>query len=176
MNSYDKSILATQFFTEISAAMFKSNAETLEYKKVLKKNDTKERRQNFKHKKKRWNERLYQLHKFKCYKYLKYRDSVPAWSEEHKLPFVKAKREYVQYQKFAEKESSNKKFKYLKDLFKFDLNGFWREVEKMTQIKQLINIPLNEIKQQYQVLFNTSNFPDDERDSNVKKQIRQIDK
>ena len=66
MNSYDKSILATQLFTEISAAMFKSNAETLEYKKVLKKNDTKERRQNFKHKKKWWNERLYQLHKFKC--------------------------------------------------------------------------------------------------------------
>lgn len=30
MNSYDKSILATQLFTEISAAMFKSNAETLE--------------------------------------------------------------------------------------------------------------------------------------------------
>ena len=31
---------------------------------------------------------------------------MPAWSEEHKLPF-----------EFAEKESSNKKFKYLKDLF-----------------------------------------------------------
>lgn len=107
------------------------------------------------------NERLYQLQK--------YRDSVPAWSEEHKLPFEKAKREYVQYQKLAEKESSNKKFKHLIDLFEFDLNGFWREIKKMTQIKQLINIPLNEIKQQYQVLFNTSNFPDDERDLNEKK-------
>jgi len=38
-------------------------------------------------------------------------------------------------QKFAEKERSNKKFKEISDLNETNVNGFWREVKKMTQLK-----------------------------------------
>ncbi len=62
------------------------------------------------------------------------------------------------------KEKASKKFKRLNDLFKSDVNGFWREVKKMQHIKQMIKIPINDIKLQYQKLFNQSNFPDDNSD------------
>lgn len=106
----------------------------------------------------------YQLHRFKCTKYILYRDSN--WNDKYKSAHEKAKKEYAQYQKFAEKERANIKFKELSDLFEANVNGFWREVKKMTQLKQIINIPLYDIKKQYDVLFNTNNFPDEERDKN----------
>lgn len=61
----------------------------------------------FKKKKKWWNERLYQLHRFKCVKYINYRDNN--WKDDLREPYLKAKIEFEQYQKFAEKERENKK-------------------------------------------------------------------
>jgi hypothetical protein len=54
------------------------------------------------------------------------------------------------------------------------VNGFWREVKKMTMIKQMINIPINDIRKQYNVLFNTSNFPDEDRDKTEEDKLNKL--
>ena len=171
-NESIKSILATQLYTEISSTLINANNRTLEYKNLLKQKDSKINRSMFKKKKKWWNERLYQMHRFKCYKYIQYRDSH--WNDDMRDPYIKAKKEFAQYQKFAEKERANKKFKQLNDLFGSNVNGFWREVKKMTMIKQMINIPIDDIRKQYKVLFNTSNFPDEEKDKNEEEKLTKL--
>ena len=63
------------------------------------------------------------------------------------------------------------KFKRLNELFKSNVNGFWREIKKIRKIKQLINIPIEQIKKQYTTLFNSSNFPDEKRDKKEKEEL-----
>ncbi len=167
-----KSILASQLYTLISSTLINANNSTLAYKQILKQQESKIKRSMFKKKKKWWNERLYQLHRFKCVKYINYRDSN--WKDDLRDPYLKAKIEFEQYQKFAEKERANKKFKQLNDLFGSNVNGFWREVKKMTMIKQMINIPIDEIRKQYNVLFNTSNFPDEEKNKSDEEKLEKL--
>ena len=132
-NDYEKSRLSAQLFNEISSTLINANNETVEYKKILNTGFHKRL-------KKWWNKRLYELHQYKCHKYIQYRESK--WNDKYKAPHQKANKEFNQYRKFAEKERSNKKFKQLNDLFGSDINGFWREVKKMQKLKQLINVPL----------------------------------
>lgn len=87
--------------------------------------------------------------------------------------YAKAKLEFRLHFKFVEKEKANKRFKRPNDLFKSDINGFWREIKKIQKLKQLINVPLKEIKTQYEKLFNTSNFPDDDRDKDERQKLNE---
>lgn len=57
---------------------------------------------------------------------------------------------------------------------KLILNGFWREVKKMQQIKQMINVPLKDIRIQYDQLFNNSNYPDDQRDKIEEEKLNKL--
>jgi len=115
---------------------------------------------------------LLQYHKFKCAKFILYRDSN--WQENLRKPYLIAKNEFKCYKKYAEKEKANKKFRKLNEFFKSDINGFWREVKKMRMVKQLINVPIDEIKKQYKNLFNNSNFPDSKRDEDEKRELEKL--
>ena len=59
-------------------------------------------------------------------------------------------------------------------MFGSDINGFWREVKKMKKLKQLINVPLKEIRQQYNELFNTSNYPKPIRDKEEESKLNEL--
>jgi hypothetical protein len=75
---------------------------------------------------------------------------------------------------FSERQKASKRFQQLNDFFKSDVNGFWREVKKMRRIKQLINIPIDKIKKQYKDLFNSSNFPDPQRDKEEEEELKKL--
>lgn len=160
--------IATELMVEQSSILIKACAETIEYYKNEKRlNRAKLRSNNF-----GWNEQLMTLHKNKCKKYVEYRDSK--WEIGLRQPWLNAKREFKHYKTYFEKEKANKKFRQLNCFFKSDINGFWREVKKMRMIKRIINIPLNEIREQYSKLFNNSNFPDETRDRVEKEKLDRL--
>ena len=73
-----------------------------------------------------------------------------------------------------EKNNANKKFKKLNDLFKSDINGFWKSVKKMRQLKTLINVPINKIEQIYKSLFNTENIINKEKDEKEETEVNDV--
>ena len=171
----EKSIRSAELFNEISSTLISANKKTYEYNEILKQKDKKSSKSNHKQRKNWWNEQLNELHKFKCFKYILYRDSKPQpWDPRLRPAYVKAKNEFNNFKKFVEKENSNIKFKRLNELFKSDINGFWREVKKMQQIKQMINVPLKDIRVQYNQLFNTSNQPDEQRDEYEENKLKNL--
>lgn len=162
----EKSILAAKFFNELTYVLIKANNNTIEYKETLKINKT-----GYKKTKIWWNDKLYSLHKFKCFKYVAYRESN--WNDRLRKPYEIAKKEFLLYKKFIERETANKRFKRLDDLFNADVNAFWKEIKNMQKIKQMINVPLQQIRLHYDQLFNTSNIPNAERDKREEEELKQ---
>ena len=146
----------------MSNTFITANLKTIQHKIEIKKQELKDDKAKGRKNKRWWNEELQSLHKLRCLKYIAYRDSN--WDELLREPYEKAKREFKQFMNYSQKEKANKKFKRLNELFKSNINGFWKHVKRMQMIKQLINIPINDIKLQYEKLFKTSNFPDVNRD------------
>ncbi len=158
----EKILLATCYFNELSHICISAN------KKIVEEENTKKSKNR--HKRKLFVDqdesyKVKMLHKRKCDSYLKYRDSKPEpWDPELGAIYLRDKNEFRAYLRFYEKNQANIKFRNLNNLFKSDKNGFWRCVKNMNQIKNMINIPLEDITRIYRTLFNTSNFPDSERD------------
>jgi len=156
----ERVLITTCFFNELSSICINANNVIINEEQIKKT-------------KKKWkisvdedaSIKLKSLHRKQCLAYVSYRDSDPPWNEQLGNIYYKYKKDFKKLLHFHEKNKSNRKFKELNELFKYDTNNFWRSVKKMTQLKQIINVPLHEIVNIYKTLFNTSNMPDEERDS-----------
>ena len=119
---FHKNIIATQIFNELSSLLIQSNTKTVEYKKALKAKELVKSKNQRKKSNKWWTAELESLHRFRCKKYIEYRDSE--WEESLHIVYLIAKLEFKNHLKFVEKEKASKRFRRLNELFKADVNGF----------------------------------------------------
>jgi len=170
--SEERILIGTIYFNELSSICIKANNKVIENKstgKKLKRNGIK-----FSNNDEDTSYKIKQLHKKKCNAYIAFRDSIPAWNHELGIIYYSLKKSLRQLQRYADKNKANQRFKELNDLFKTDKNGFWRDVKKMNRIKQLINVPIEQIKNIYTNLFNTSNIPDERRDEEDENKLDEL--
>jgi hypothetical protein len=163
----EKILLATCFFNELSFICIDAKRKIVEEESTKKKKKINKREFT-----EEGSVRLKQLHRQKCLAYIQYRDTN--WDNKKGIEYEKAKKDFRLYLRYHEKNKSNEKFRQLNELFKSDKNGFWRSVKKMNQLKQLVNVPLNEIIKIYKTLFNTSNMPDEERDEKDEEELDEL--
>jgi len=131
-----------------------NNMEALD----IEKRSTNKHGSSFRRKKPWWNAKLSELHTNLCKAYVVYRDSLfdPKFRRSH----VEARNEFKKYRKYKEREHCDQKLRELNALFSTGINGFWRKIKFMNSIKQLVSVPISEVKRAYENLFNKRNSTD----------------
>ncbi len=100
---------------------------------------------------------------FVAYKYSGYQQNL-------KEPYREAKRLFRCRKRYNILLKRNKNIKKLDDLFKLDRDSFWKKIKSSQRIKQIIDMPLEEAKKEYEELFNVS-FPHKVNKDKIKQEL-----
>jgi len=140
-------VAATKVF-DVTRRVLLNNMETLDTEK----RSTNKHGSSTRRKKPWWNAKLSELHANLCKAYVTYRDSL--FDPKFRAAHVEARNEFKKYRKHKEREHCDQKLRELNALFSTGINGFWRKIKTMNSIKQLVSVPISEVKRAYEDLFN----------------------
>ncbi|CAF0842503.1 unnamed protein product [Brachionus calyciflorus] len=142
-------LLCTSFLNEISSVLINSTIRTKNES-----NEKKKRKRRFGDPKfKSWLDKDVQIiHNKMTEYYIKYKES--GFSTKEKADYNNAKREFRVKKRLNTKLKRDRSLRNLNGLFRVDKISFWKKIKSMSNKKQIIDIDINEIRDDYYKQFN----------------------
>lgn len=103
--------------------------------------------------------------------FIEYKDS--GYDPKFKQPYLEAKRLFRCRKRYNIRIKRDKNLKKLDELFKCDHQTFWKRIKSAQRVKQTIDMPLDQAKNEYEELF-TSSFPHNANREKIKEELNEM--
>jgi len=119
-----------------------------------------------------WSVEIKEIYANMKYHYVIYRDS--GFKEELKSQYTEQKKLFRTQKRFNIQLRRDKNLRIINDLFNTDKTKFWRKVKKLNKNNNQIDAKLDDIKNQYEKIFNDKNQTDKSKNDEAKDKFNEI--